>query len=235
MLTPPPPRKIAGVMWDLERRMVVQNYYSTTLTGYEDDYNEEVPLARVLALGSRYDAFAETLQMLFDPQTGQKLQHHVTAVHFKTGRPVKFQVNIAAIPDFGVKVLWEDVTDVNPPETPTLHQIGMTAAAETGLTVATLAPRAGVFALFLTPPPNWLPWSKPDPGVKILHPDDQELILTALNSAGFGHDAPVVVPVRLLSTSGEHVRVEMTIRPMPEAIGAGIVIATFKNPPDVAV
>ena len=229
---PPPRRRITGVFWDLQRRTVVQPWESTWMSGREDDYHEEVPLARVLQLGTRYDQFAETLQLLFDPKTGQKAQTHVTVVHHKSGKRMCWQVNIVAIPPHGTKVLWEDVTDARPPETPTLHQLGMEEAAARGVNVAVIAPSVGTIAVFLTPPPEWMPWDYHRPGTRVIHPDDQVKMMEFLGSEGFGRsaDASREIPVRLLSTSGRYLPVRMGLRPTPGSIGTGIVIATFGNP-----
>lgn len=231
---PPEKRRITGVFWDLQRRVVVQPWESTWMSGREDDYHEEIPLARVLQLGTRYDQFSETLQLLFEPETGQKTQTSVTIVHNKTGERLTWRINIVADPPRGVKVLWEDITDVDPPKTPTLHQVGMEAAAAAGLTVAVIAPSVGTIALFLTPPPSWLPWDEPTPGIKIIHPDDQQKMLAFLGSEMFGRAAAdSTLSVRLLTTTGDWVPVEMSLTPIPGAIGSGTVVATFPTPREV--
>lgn len=236
---PPDKRRVTGVFWDLQRHTVVQPWESTWMSGREDDYHEEVPLARVLQLGTRYDQFAETLQLLFDPQTGQRTQTHVTVVHHKSGQRMSWQVNIVAIPPVGAKVLWEDVTDAHPPETPSLHQLGMEEAASKGINVAVLAPSVGTIALFLTPPPDWMPWEYHHPGTRIIHPNDQLKLLEFLGSEGFGRsdENKDRLPVRLLASNGEYVSVAMDLRPVPGSIGTGIVIATFSDPPaeDIAL
>lgn len=231
---PPEKRRITGVFWDLQRRMVVQPWESTWMSGREDDYHEEVPLARVLQLGTRYDQFAETLQLLFNPETGQKTQTNVTIVHHKTGERLNWRINVIATPPEGVKVLWEDVTDIDPPRTPTLHQMGMEAAAASGLTVAVIAPSVGTFALFLTPPPAWLPWYEPTPGIRLIHPDDQEKMLVFLSSARFGiNESDSTLSIRLLTTADQWVPVDMTLNPIPGSIGSGTVLATFPTPAEV--
>lgn len=233
-VTPPEKRRVAGVFWDLQRQMVIQPWESTWMSGREDDYHEEIPLARVLQLGTRYDQFSETLQLLFRPETGQKMQTNVTIVHNKTGQRLNWRINVIATPPAGVKVIWEDITDVDPPMTPSLHQVGMEVAAASGLNVAVIAPSVGTIALFLTPPPAWLPWYEPDPSIKIIHPDDQQKMLEFLDSEMFGQSEPAPsMPVRLLTTAGGWVTTEMILSLIPGSIGSGTVVASFATPASI--
>lgn len=228
-----PERSIAGLIWDFKRQICLQPFESTIMSGREHlwEGTEEVSLSRLLSLGARYDEYAETLELLFASEYGQRTQTHVTTAHYHGGL-MRWQVNLVA-QDPGVLVVWEDVSDATPVETPTLEHIGLKTASIAGINVAVIAPALGTLVMFLTPPPQWVNYIYRSADVRVIHPDDIEDIQKAVASEHFGTDATppdsVSTDVRLLATNGAYQSVTMSFHPYPGELGTGLVIGSFSN------
>lgn len=224
--TPPPPRSIAGCIWDFDRQICVQPYESNVMSGRESVYTEEVSLARILSLGDRYDEYAPVLQQLFAPEPGHRSQSLVTVPHAE-GRLMRWQVNVIAHPP-GVFTIWEDVTDVRPVEPPTLHQIGLDSAQSLGLNVAVIAPQQGTLAMFLTPPPDWVQYNYRQAGVSIFHPDDLGKLADFVDSDSFDSaEHSQSISIRILNIDNVYEPIDLTLRPYPDALGSGLVVGSF--------
>ena len=229
-----PERSIAGLIWDFKRQICFQPYESTIMSGREHlwEGKEEVSLSRLLSLGARYDEYAETLELLFASECGKRTQTHVTTAHYHGGL-MRWQVNLVA-KEPGVLVLWEDVTDATPVETPTLEHIGLKTASIAGINVAVIAPALGTLVMFLTPPPSWVNYIYRSADVRVIHPDDIEAIQKVVASEHFGTETSpedsVSTQVRLLATDGSYRPVTMSFHLYPGELGTGLVIGSFSNP-----
>lgn len=226
-----PHRSIAGLIWDFKRQICLQPYESTVMSGRESFWEgtEEVSLSRLLSLGERYDEYAETLELLFASEPGQRTQTHVTTAHYHGGL-MRWQVNLVAA-DPGVLVVWEDVTDAMPVEPPTLQQIGLQTASIAGINVAVIAPAHGTLVMFLTPPPSWVQYIYRSDQVRVIHPDDVDAIQKAVASEGFANGTTttnsVSAEIRLLATDDTYDTVTMNFHPYPGELGTGLVIGSF--------
>lgn len=225
---PPPPRSIAGCIWDFERQICIQPYESTVMSGREDVFTEEVTLARILSLGSRYDDQAPVLQELFAPEPGHRSQTFATIPH-TDGHLMRWQVNLIAH-EPGIFCIWEDVTDARPVAPPTLSQIGLESTGHHGLNVAVIAPHVGTLAMFVTPAPDWIQYNYRRAGVSIFQPDDLPKLVEFVDSDTFD-SAPAGQQMRLhiLNVDDEYEPVDMTLQPYPDALGTALVVASFKR------
>lgn len=214
----PPLPAAAGAIWDLDSQTLAQPSGITTLSGTApEEYVPRMSIAEFFHRISAFDRHAEVLDLLYCPESGEKMQFEVTVLR-AAGRATRWRISVRARNDEHTRGAWwliEDITsESNPAIWPTLESVGLREAhRRAGNHLAVVQLGYTSISHWLTDPAPWLRWDYLFRPVDVFHPDDRIRLVELGARVRGGESAGVTV--RALNYSGGYTPTSLLLYPYP--------------------
>lgn len=214
----PEPAPAVGVIWDLDSQTVQQPSGITLLSGVSvEEYVPRMSIAEVFHRMSAFDRHSEVLDLLYQPQSGSKLQFDVAVPH-DSGRPGHWRVTIRARDDVRTRGAWWLIEEVGSENRAaawsTLERVGLREAhRRAGTHLAVIELEHTSISHWLTDPAPWVRWDYLFRPVDVFHPDDRARLREIGPRLAVGDTAGVTV--RALDYGGGYTPTSMLLYPYP--------------------
>jgi|GEM_PF-4283606 len=232
----PEPAPAVGAVWDLGSQAVALPSGITSLSGISaEEYAPGMSIAELFARMTAFDRHAETLDLLYAPKPGDKLQFDVT-VPAMSGRPGRWRISIRARDDERTRGAWWLIEDVSagaiPAIWPTLERVGLREAhRRAGTHLAVIQLEHTSISHWLTDPAPWIRWDYLFRPVDAFHPDDRDRLAGLGDSLRSGGTAGMVV--RALNYNGGYTPTSLLLYPYPGYSSQQLAIAQLVRVTDV--
>ncbi len=214
-----PPQPVAvGAIWDLASQTIQLPSGITRLSGIApEEYVPRLSIAEFFHRITTFDRHAEVLDLLYSPESEEKLQFDVSIMH-SAGRATRWRVSIRARDDNRTRGAWwliEDVsTDDEPAVWPTLESVGLREAhRRAGNHIAVVQLAHTSISHWLTEPAPWIRWDYLFRPVDVFHHEDRLRLIEIGARVRAGDTAGVTV--RTLNYSGGYTPTSLLLYPYP--------------------
>lgn len=208
----------AGAIWDLDDQIIAQPHEITRFSGMvAEEYVPRMSIAEFFQRVSGFDRHAELLDLLYEPESGCKLQFDVAMRH-SAARATRWRITIRARDDNRTRGAWwliEDTTAGDEPNTwPTLESVGLREAhRRAGNHLAVVQLSHATIAHWLTDPAPWVRWDYLFQPVDVFHPDDRVRLVEVSERVRRGETAALTV--RTLNYGGGYTPTSLLLYPYP--------------------
>ncbi|MEU0539038.1 GAF domain-containing protein [Nocardia sp. NPDC005978] len=217
-VTVPTPQPAVGVIWDLDTQTILQPDTVTQLTGVGGEaYVPTLSIAELFHRATVFDQHAELLELLYDPDSGGRLQFDAT-IRDRRGRNGVWRITIRTRVDHRGRGAWwliEDVTSTaSAPERAPLESVGLREAhRRAGTHLALVQVEWTSIAHWLTDPAPWVRWDYLYRPVDVFHPDDRAQLMELGDQLRSNDTAGMTI--RTLNYFGEYTATRLLLYPHP--------------------